>query len=148
MVTRLKRRSSSFNFVLTALAGLSTGIGCFLAFFTERTNRTFLSTALGFSAGVMIYVSLVEIFVKAQDTWVQVHDPQRGAWLTVGAFCGNPFFPPVVFGLIFAAVAGIMVFLSLDELLPTGKEYRTGHVAIYGLIAGMAVMALSLLLYM
>ena len=50
------------------------------------------------------------------------------------------------FGLIFAAVAGIMVYISLDELLPTAEEYGEHHVAIYGLISGMAVMALSLLL--
>ena len=76
-------------FVLTAVAGLSTGIGSLLAFFTQRTNRAFLSMALGFSAGVMIYVSLVEIFVKAQDALTHVHGPQRGAWLTVGAFFGG-----------------------------------------------------------
>ena len=40
-----------------------------------------------------------------------------------------------------------MVFVSLDELLPTAREYDTGHLAIYGLIAGMAVMAVSLLLF-
>jgi len=259
-----------FAFVLTALAGLSTGIGSLLAFFAQRTNRAFLSMALGFSAGVMIYVSLVEIFVKAQDALTHVHGPQRGAWLTVGAFFGGilviavidrvipshenpheahaieemqrsvspdarlmrmgiftalaiaihnfpeglatffgvlqdpavgiaitvaiaihnipegisvavpiyfatgsrrrafwlsflsgvsepvgaiigytvlrPFFSPTVFGVLFASVAGIMVFVSLDELLPTAKEYGRGHVAIYGLIIGMAVMALSLLL--
>jgi ZIP family zinc transporter len=41
-----------------------------------------------------------------------------------------------------------MVFISLDELLPTAKEYGEGHMAIYGLIGGMAVMALSLLLFL
>jgi ZIP family zinc transporter len=52
-----------------------------------------------------------------------------------------------VFGLLFAAVAGIMVFISLDELLPTAEKYGEHHVAIYGVVAGMVVMALSLLLF-
>ncbi len=52
-----------------------------------------------------------------------------------------------VFGLLFAGVAGIMVFISLDELLPTAEKYGEHHLAIYGLIAGMAVMALSLLMF-
>jgi len=54
-----------FAFGLTLFAGLSTGIGSALAFYTKKTNKKFLSAALGFSAGVMIYVSLVEIFVKS-----------------------------------------------------------------------------------
>lgn len=58
-----------------------------------------------------------------------------------------PFLNDVMFGLIFAAVAGIMVFISLDELLPAAKKYDEGHLSIYGLIAGMAVMAVSLLLF-
>jgi len=258
-------------FTLTALAGLCTGIGSALAFFTKRTNKAFLSTALGFSAGVMIYVSLIEIFVKAKDALIEVHGDTVGSWITVGAFFGGifiialidsvippsenpheahaieemqqstieetrlmrmgtltalaigihnfpeglatffgalsdpavgialavaiaihnipegisvsvpvyfatgskkkafwlsflsgvsepvgaiigytilrPFFSQTVFGLLFAAVAGIMVFISLDELLPTAKKYEKGHMAIYGLIGGMAVMALSLLLF-
>ena len=57
------------------------------------------------------------------------------------------FFNDLVFGILFAAVAGIMVFISLDELLPTAREYGQPHHAIYGLIAGMAVMAGSLLIF-
>ena len=53
----------------------------------------------------------------------------------------------VVFGVLFASVAGIMVFISLDELLPTAREYGEPHLSIYGLVAGMAVMAVSLLLF-
>lgn len=41
-----------------------------------------------------------------------------------------------------------MVFISLDELLPTAREYGQPHSAIYGLIAGMMVMAVSLILFM
>jgi ZIP family zinc transporter len=259
-------------FALTLVAGLSTGIGSALAFFSNRTNKGFLSAALGFSAGVMIYVSMVEIFAKAKHTLVEVHGQVVGYWSTVAAFFSGivliglidrmvpsyhnphearpvesmqqpvpdearlmrmgvltalaigihnfpeglatffatltepdigiaiavaiglhnipegisvsvpvyfatgsrrrafwlsfssgvaepvgaivgysilrPFFSPTVFGVLFAAVAGIMVFISLDELVPTAKAYGKGHVAIYGLIAGMAVMALSLLLFL
>ena len=258
-------------FGLTVIAGLSTGIGSAMAFFAKRTNRSFLSMALGFSAGVMIYVSMIEIFYKARASLVEVHGEVAGNWITVAAFFGGiliiaiidrlipsyenpheahaieemqeavtrdnhlmrmglftalaigihnfpeglatffgalsdpalgiaitvaiaihnipegisvavpiyfatgskkkafwlsflsgvsepvgaiigytilrPFFSQTVFGLLFAGVAGIMVFVSLDELLPTAREYGTGHIAIYGLIGGMAVMALSLLLF-
>ncbi len=260
-------------FGLTLFAGLSTGIGSVLAFFTKRTNTKFLSIALGFSAGVMIYVSMIEIFFKAQDSLVTALGSKAGSWATVAAFFGgiifiavidklipsienpheikkveqinNPqmyhrknklmrmglftalaigihnfpeglatfastikdpglgvaiaiaiaihnipegiavsipvyfatgdkkkafrlsflsglsepvgavigyvllrsFFNDVVFGVLFAGVAGIMVFISLDELLPTAREYGEPHLSIYGLIAGMMVMAVSLLLF-
>ena len=69
----------------------------------------------------------------------------------VGAIVGYlilmPLINDVVFGIIFAAVAGIMVFISLDELLPSAREYGEHHLSIYGLVSGMAVMAVSLLLF-
>ncbi|MEH7886293.1 zinc transporter ZupT [Bacillus sp. JJ1609] len=262
-----------FAFGLTLFAGLATGIGSILAFFTSTTNTKFLSIALGFSAGVMIYVSMIEIFVKAKDALVSAMGVQLGNWATVGGFFGGillialidkfipkqsnphelktvedmnqpakavqdaallkmgsftalaigihnfpegiatftsaiqdpalgvaiaiaiaihnipegiavsvpvyfatgdkkkafklsflsglsepigalaaylflmPFLNDIMFGVIFAAVAGIMVFISLDELLPAAKRYDESHLAIYGLIAGMAVMAISLLLF-
>ena len=52
-------------FLLTTLAGLSTGIGSCIAFVAKHTNKKFLSVSLGFSAGVMIYVSLVK-FLRRQ----------------------------------------------------------------------------------
>ena len=52
-----------------------------------------------------------------------------------------------VFGIIFASVAGIMVFISFDELLPAAREYGEHHLSIYGLISGMIVMSISLLLF-
>ncbi|MFT4417262.1 zinc transporter ZupT [Fredinandcohnia humi] len=259
-------------FGLTLFAGLATGIGSLIALFTSRTNTKFLSWTLGFSAGVMIYVSMIEIFVKAKDALVSEMGQQLGNWMTVAGFFGGillialidkfvpessnphevkkvedmnssppvndsallkmgtftalaigihnfpegiatftsalqdpglgiaiavavaihnipegiavavpvffatgnkkrafklsflsglaepigalvaflilmPFLNDIMFGLIFAAVAGIMVFISLDELLPASKRYDSGHLSIYGLIAGMLVMALSLLLF-
>lgn len=288
-----------FPFLLTLFAGLSTGIGSLIAFAAKKTNKRFLSLSLGFSAGVMIYVSMIEIFVKAKDSLIAELGEKGGSWATVAAFFGGIFliaiidkvipseenphetksvvadckrtkggkcetcaakgncevredcikaepdtpqknklmrmgvftalaiavhnFPEglatfvsalqdpsiaipivaaiaihnipegiavsvpiyqatgsrkkaffysfisglaepvgaligwlilmpvmndVVFGIIFAGVAGIMVFISVDELLPAAREYGEHHISIYGLIAGMMVMAVSLLLFM
>jgi len=258
---------------LTLLAGLSTGFGSALAFFAKRTNTKLLSSSLGFSAGVMIYVSFVEIFPKAKECLVVEMGEVGGYWIAVLAFFAgiifigvidklvpdfeNPhelhraeemdkpdlaadfkklyrmglftalaiaihnfpegfatfmsalkdtklgvaiaiaiaihnipegiavsipvfyatgsrkkaflysflsglaepvgalvgylilfsFLNDIVFGIVFALVAGIMVFISLDELLPAAREYGQYHLAAYGLVAGMMVMAVSLLLF-
>lgn len=70
----------------------------------------------------------------------------------LGALLGwlilRPVMSDTVFGLLFAAVAGIMVFISFDELLPAAREYGEHHLSIYGLISGMVVMAISLLLFL
>jgi ZIP family zinc transporter len=51
-----------------------------------------------------------------------------------------------VISILLGGVAGIMVYISLDELLPTSRAYGRGHESILGLIGGMGIMALSLLL--
>jgi len=58
----------------------------------------------------------------------------------------RPILSDAVTGAMFAGVAGIMVYISLDELLPTSRAYGKGHDSLYGLLSGMMVMALSLLL--
>lgn len=58
-----------------------------------------------------------------------------------------PFLSPMVFGIIFGMIGGVMVFLSLDELLPAAKRYAKGHDAVYGMVFGMACIALSLVLF-
>ncbi|MEG2756457.1 MAG: zinc transporter ZupT, partial [Mucinivorans sp.] len=52
---------------------------------------------------------------------------------------------PVVMGVIFASIAGIMVYISLDELLPAAREWGEHHISIWGLISGMAVMAIAVI---
>ncbi len=266
-------------FLLTLGAGLATGVGAAFAFLVRKPTPRLLSTALGFSAGVMLYVSFVEILPKATEAMAESHS--NADWLAVGGFfvgiaviavidamvpeVSNPHefhepdnflsepgdldliykrdadsqaklmrmgmmtalalalhnFPegfatflsglydlemaiPVaiaiaihnipegiavslpiyyatgsrrrafrlsfasglsepagaligffllrevmnnmIFGMSFAAVAGIMVYISLDELLPSAEKFGRHHWAMGGLIAGMAVMALSLLL--
>lgn len=69
----------------------------------------------------------------------------------LGALLGysllQPFLSPAVFGSVFGLIAGVMVFLALDELLPAAKRYARGHETVYGLTTGMAVIALSLVLF-
>ena len=70
------------------------------------------------------------------------------AYLVMRLFIGGDgaAVPPQLMGVLFGGVAGIMVYISLDELLPTSRAYGKGHDSLLGLVGGMAVMALSLLL--
>ena len=97
-------------FSLTLLAGLATGLGSALALLTDRTNTKFLSVALGFSAGVMIYVSFVDIFQKAQETLVATLGEKMGSWTTVGGF---------FFGILFIAL--------IDNLIPEMENPHEFH---------------------
>ena len=96
-------------FLLTLIAGLSTGIGSCIALLARRTNRKFLSISLGFSAGVMVYVSMVEILSSAharRALGLPADKPLvASVWGSLGAghmneimtdfivrACANPFF--------------------------------------------------------
>src|SRR6056297_499133 len=94
-------------FGLTLFAGLCTGIGSALAFFAKRTNPKFLSASLGFSAGVMIYVSFVEILAKARDSMIEGLGHKPGHWITVLAF-----------------FSGIALIGLIDKLVPS---YENPH---------------------
>ena len=252
-----------FALLLTLFAGLSTGIGSVVALFVKQKNTKFLSCSLGFSAGVMLYVSMIEILSKSSNYLTEVmgelkgqcfsvlfffvgivfiaiidffvpstesdigsggnnkslkrmgimtalaigihnfpeglatftsalRDPHLGIAIAVaiaihnipegiatsapiyfstgsrkkaffvsflsgmtepiGAVIGYlilmPFFNDIVFGALFAFVAGIMVFISLEELLPMAREIEKSRVAIIGTVLGMLIMAISLLLFM
>ena len=65
----------------------------------------------------------------------------------IGFFILKNIFSEQIFGIVYAMVAGIMVYISLDELLPAAEKYGKHHIAIYSLILGMAVMAITLLLF-
>ena len=66
----------------------------------------------------------------------------------VGAVIGMlilmPFLSPTVLAILFAAVAGIMVFISFDELLPMSERWGHHHLSIYGIGVGMLVMGITL----
>jgi ZIP family zinc transporter len=65
----------------------------------------------------------------------------------LGFFVLGSLLSPFVFACIFGVIAGAMVFLAMDELLPTAKRYSSGHDAVYGMVIGMACIALSLVLF-
>lgn len=65
----------------------------------------------------------------------------------IGYLVLAPYLSPYVYGIVFGLIAGIMVFLSLDELLPAAKRYAQGHDAVYGMLAGMGGIAISLVLF-
>ena len=78
-------------FGLTLFAGLATGVGSALAFFAKRTNARFLSGALGFSAGVMIYISFTEILGKSRDLLSEIYGTVPGNWFAVISFFAGMF---------------------------------------------------------
>jgi len=87
--------------LLTTLAGLSTGIGSVIALFAKKTNTKFLSASLGFSSGVMIYVSLIELFPAAVKAFSLVYSEKRSVLFTVLSFLG-----------------GMLLFTLLERLIP------------------------------
>lgn len=259
-------------FIFTLIAGLSTSIGAFLVLIRRKVSKSMLVISLGFSAGVMIYISFVEILHSSTIELAKIYGQTNGAWMTMLAFFSgigiiliidklvpdfeNPHEPhfgiedygiehkadmdkikkmgiltalaitihnvpegmavftsslqnpavglPIVIaiaihnipegiavaipfyystnsrkkafwlatlsglaepvgaiiafmllstvmndsflGFILGMVAGIMVYISIDELIPAAKKYDSGHKTIYSLVAGMAVMAISLAL--
>lgn len=65
----------------------------------------------------------------------------------IGYLLLSNFFNDGFFGILYTIIAGIMVFVSLDELLPISQKYEDHHISVYGAIAGMIVMAISLSLF-
>ncbi len=59
----------------------------------------------------------------------------------------NYFLPQVAVGFLFAAVAGIMVYISFDTLLPLSREYGDGHYSVFGIMSGIFFIWISLLLF-
>jgi len=96
----------------------------------------------GISVSVPIYAA------TENKTWAFWYAALSGLAEPIGALLGwmilSPFLTPVVLGGVMAAVAGIMIYISFDELLPTAREYGDGHVEIAGVVTGMAIMGISL----
>jgi len=92
-------------FGLTLFAGMATGIGSIIAFTAKRTDYRFLSIATGFSAGVMLYVSFVEIFFKGSEALAEKYGDYWGNWINVASFFG-----------------GILLIALVDNLIPSAEN--------------------------
>ena len=90
---------------LTLFAGMATGIGSGIAFFAKRTNYRFLSVSTGFSAGVMLYVSFVEIFLKGQEALALAYGEYWSHWINAASFFG-----------------GIVLIGLIDNLIPEAEN--------------------------
>lgn len=88
---------------LTVVAGMATGIGSVIAFTAKRSNYRFLSVATGFSAGVMLYVSFVEIFFKGMESLTGRYGDYWGHWINTASFFGGMLLIGVIDNLIPAA---------------------------------------------
>ena len=95
---------------LTIIAGMATGIGSAIAFFAKRTNYRFLSVSTGFSAGVMLYVSFVEILLKGTNALVEAYGPYWGHWVNAASFFG-----------------GIILIGVIDNLIPAARNPHETH---------------------
>ena len=73
-------------FLITLFAGLSTGVGGAIAFFAKRTNKTFLSVSLGLSAGIMIYVSFVELLADSFTTLSEIYGGMTASFYAILSF--------------------------------------------------------------
>ena len=90
-------------FGLTFFAGITTGLGSLFAFFSKRTNYRFLAVATGFSAGVMLFISFVELYPEASATLEEIYGETRGQWLNALGFFGGMLLIGVIDALIPAA---------------------------------------------
>jgi ZIP family zinc transporter len=95
---------------LTTFAGMATGIGSAIAFFAKRTNYRFLAVATGFSAGVMLYVSFVEIFVKGSTALTEEYGEVTGYAVNTLAFFG-----------------GMALIFLIDALIPAAENPHETH---------------------
>lgn len=261
----------TYALTLTIFAGLSTGIGSLIAFFAHKTNKALLAFSLGLSAGVMIYISFVELFAQSQSNLINefghklgvlyavlslflgiiiiaitdllipsyenphelrnvedmennsmgnksklkrmglftalaiaihnfpegiatfitayenqslgiavaiavaIHNIPEGIAVAIPIYYATdsrsksfwysflsglaepvggviaylilfPYLNETIMSVVLSAVAGIMIYISIDELLPSAREYGKAHHSIIGFVIGMAIMAISLIM--
>lgn len=118
-----------------------------------RMRKVGVMTALAIAIhnvpeGIAVAVPLREATGKkwAAAGWAALSGLAEPAGAVIGYLFLRPFLGPASLGITFAVIAGIMVFVSLDKLLPTAIATGRHHAAVYGVIGGMAVMAVSLVL--
>jgi ZIP family zinc transporter len=145
-------RMGLFSALAIAIHNFPEGLATFMGALHDPTMGVSIAVAIaihnipeGIAVSVPIYFATQSRKKAFNYSFLSGFAEPVGA--IVGFFILRNFFNEATFGLIFSAVAGIMVYISLDELLPTAEEYGEHHLAILGLILGMMVMAVSLVLF-
>ena len=100
-----------FALLITLFAGLATGIGSLIGFFAKKTNKKFLCFSLGLSAGVMIYISFMEML--------------HGARLSLGEFYGSDSRGDIITALLF--FGGVLIAGAIDRLIPEAENPHELH---------------------
>lgn len=147
--TKALKRTGIFTALAIAIHNFPEG---FATFISSLDNLT-LGIAIAIAVAIHnipegLAVSLPIYHATGDKKKAFIYSALSGFAEPLGAFVGAlillPFIGDLTLAISFAVVAGIMVFISLDELLPAAKTYDKAHDSLYGLIAGMAIMALSL----
>ena len=145
-------RMGLFSALAIGIHNFPEGLATFMAALTDPTLGISIAVAIaihnipeGIAVSVPVYYATKS---RRKAFWVSfLSGVSEPVGALIGYFLLKNFLSPALFGVVFAAVAGIMVYISLDELLPAAEEYGEHHIAIGGLVAGMVVMAASLLLF-
>jgi len=130
-------RLGLFSALAIALHNFPEGLATFIA--------TLQDPRLGISIAVAIAIHNVPEGIAVATPIYHATKSKKKA--IVGYLLLRPFLSDSLFGVLFALIAGIMVYISLDELLPTAEKFGKHHLSIIGLIIGMLIMATSLLLF-
>lgn len=147
--TKALKRTGIFTALAIAIHNFPEG---FATFISSLDNLT-LGVAIAIAVAIHnipegLAVSLPIYHATGDKKKAFIYSALSGFAEPLGAFVGAlillPFIGDLTLAISFAVIAGIMVFISLDELLPAAKTYDKAHDSLYGLIAGMAIMALSL----
>ena len=135
-------------FLLTMIAGLSTGVGSLIAFFAKRTNTKFLSAALGFSAGVMIYISFMELMPEALGMLSESFSPRMSnIYMLIAFFSGTSFIALIDF--LIPEDENPHEVHRVEELSGQQRLHRTGilmalAISIHNFPEGLATFASAL----
>lgn len=142
--------------LLTALAITAHNFPEGLATFFAMLENPAVGLPLAFAIAIHnipegIAIAVPVYYATNSKTYAFIAALVSGLAEPVGAILGYLLLAPIltetVFGVVFGVIAGIMVFLALDELLPAAKRYSSGHETVYGLVAGMGALAISLILF-
>ena len=135
-----------------ALHNLPEGLATFISALDGSTIAYSIAFAIAIHnipEGIAVYVPI--LYATRNKKKAFFYSFISGLAEPIGAILGylilKPFLSDTLFGIVFAMVAGIMVYISFDELLPTAEEYGEHHFAIIGLFVGMMIMAISLILF-